>query len=621
MFFREKKTSKHPVLQLVETKRDTAGKVHQRVIISLGGCQVPDQYRKAVAIEVTQRMRGYKRLFAIDDPEVAKWTDLVLQRLEKAEKLPDVTIQEIPVEKGERIESVCVDDIEHENGTELGPVLVLLQAWKALGLDEFLAERKFSTNQIATAKVSILNRLLDPCSENDLVNWVTTTALDDLLNIQTGAWGEDRFYRISDKLLTVQKRLEEHLRERERSLFNLDRTILLYDLTNSYFEGAAENNNLAERTANSKEKRSDCPVISVGVVLDAKGFILTHKIFQGNTHDCKTLLDAVKDLEKNTARGSRPVVVLDGGIATESNLQALKSKGYDYVVNGKRQKRSEFAEDFCDQTKFTCVEGRAENKSRRPVFVRRLQTEDETVVLCRSDGRRDKEDAIQDNAQRKLIEGLEMLEARILRHDAKLKLDKGGALVNRAIGRLTSRTTRAAKLYDIDYEHKTRTLSWECRQEAWDKNRELHGCYHLRSSLNMPDQDLWKLYITLTRVETAFRYMKSDLGLRPFHHQTAQRCKAHIWITVLAYHLLRYIEFSLELSGYNASWKTIRRRLKTHCYATIIVPASDKREHQIRKPGRPNVVQSLIYDLLNVNWKACPILRKTCRIQRTRAKV
>lgn len=619
MFFREKKTSKAPTLQLVESRRDTNGKVRQRVVVSLADCRVPDEFRKAVAIEITQRMAGYQRLLP-EDPVVAHWTKLVLERIEKAGKLPDAGyVQMCETERG-KVEGICPDRIEHEEGVELGPHLVLLQAWKALGLDDYLAARRFSPEQIAAAKVSVFNRLIEPCSENELVNWAQTTALGDLLGIQTGAWAEDRFYRISDKLLSTSKELQVHLRERERDLFNLDRTILLYDLTNSYFEGSCKANGLARRSVNSKEKRSDCPLISVGVVLDAEGFVITHRVFSGNTSDCRTLLNAVADLEKIAGPGSRPVVVVDGGMASEENLRRLKEKGYDYVVNGKRQKRARFAEDFLDREMFKRVEGRGEDRSRQPVFVRRIDVDGETVILCRSDGRRDKEDAIQDNAERKLIEGLEALEARLLREDPRLKLPEGSAMVNRAIGRLTSRTTRASKLYQINYDHADKNLTWR-RKEEWQSNRELHGCYHLRSSLDLSDQELWKLYITLTRVEDAFRHMKSDLGLRPFHHQLERRCRGHIWITILAYHLLRWTEYSLQLAGYNSTWRTIRRRLQTHCYATLIVPTETGKVHYTRKAGRPNEVQRLIYRLLGIDWQALPIHKKTYRAKPQCAKM
>ena len=618
MFFREKKTSKGALLQLVESRRDGEGKVRQHLVVSLGGCPVPDEFRKAVAIEVSQRMVGYER-FLPDDPAVAHWTTEVLERIEKAGNLPRASYVEAVA--GRKLAEIDPDAIEHEEGVELGPSLVILQAWRALGLDDYLQEEGFSPTQLATAKVSVFNRLIEPCSENEVVKWAQTTALDELLHIQTGAWAEDRFYRISDRLLSVSRGLEEHLRERERDLFNLDRTILLYDLTNSYFEGACQANALAQRSVNSKEKRSDCPLISVGIVLDAQGFIITHKVFAGNTSDCRTLLRAVADLEKIAGSRSKPVVVVDGGMATEDNLKSLRDRGYDYVVNGKRQKRAQFAEDFLDRSRFKRVEGRREDKSTQPVFVRRIEVDGEAIILCRSDGRRDKEDAIQDSAERKLIQELETLEARVLREDPRLKLHEGPALVNRAIGRLTSRTTRASKLYDIHYDPNEQTLTWRRRQEEWDSNRQLHGCYHLRSSLNLSDQELWKLYITLTRVEDAFRYMKSDLGLRPFHHQLERRCRAHIWITILAYHLLRWIEYSLQLVGYSCTWRTLRRKLQTHCYVTLIIPTRNGTVHQPRKPGRPNEVQRLIYTLLGIDWKALPAPKRTYRIQGQCAKM
>jgi hypothetical protein len=429
-----------------------------------------------------------------------------------------------------------------------------------------------------------------------------------LLGFHSEGWAEDRFYRINDKLLAALPVLEPHLRNKERDLFNLDQTILLFDLTNSYFEGTAAKNDLARRSVASKEKRSDCPLISVGVVLDAEGFIIRHKVFAGNISDCKTLLEAVAGLEE-TGGSSKPVVIVDGGMATDHNLQTLRERGYDYIVNGKRQTRAAFAAEFMEQDAFRRVDGRGVADEKRPVFVRRIESGNETIVLCRSAGRRDKENAIVDGAERKLIEGLEKLHTRILRNDPRLKLDQGSALVDRAIGRLAVRTTRASKLYEIEYDHKNRLLSWE-RQEQWEENRELHGCYHLRSTLDLEDRQLWKLYITLTHVEDAFRSMKSELGLHPFHHQLARRCRAHIWITVLAYHLLRWIEHSLKLSGYDCTWRTLRRRLDTHCYATLILEDDTGLEIHLRKAGRPNSVQKLIYALLGINWRTLPATRR-----------
>lgn len=607
MFFREKKSGSAQLLQLVENHRNAEGQVRQHVVVSLGGCPVPDDLRKRVAAEMTYRMAGYQRLLS-EEPIVEYWVDRVWQRIGQAGHLPHSIHREIC--DATLPKRLCVDPerVDHENGVRLGPSLVLLQAWRSLDLDRILEEQGFSNEQIATAKAVVLNRLIEPASEHELPNWLETTALGDLLGVHAEGWAEDRFYRINDKLLAAMPVLEAHLRTKERDLFNLDRTLLLYDLTNSYFEGTAAKNELARRSVASKEKRSDCPLISVGVVLDAEGFIIRHKVFSGNISDCKTLMEAVADLEE-TGGSSKPVVIVDGGIATDGNLRTLRECGYDYIVNGKRQTRAAFADEFMQEDAFRRIDGRGAADEKRPVFVRRIEAGDETIVLCRSAGRRNKENAIVDGAERKLIEGFEKLQARIVRNDPRLKLDQGSSLVDRAIGRLAARTTQASKLYDIEYDHEHRALRWE-RQEKWDENRDLHGCYHLRSSLDLEDKKIWKLYITLTRVEDAFRSMKSELGLHPFHHQLARRCRAHIWITVLAYHLLRWTEHSLKLSGYESTWRTLRRRLETHCYATLILEDDTGLEIHLRKPGRPNSTQRLIYALLGIDWKALPATRR-----------
>lgn len=406
MFFREKKTSSEPILQLVQNYRNQQGTVSQRVVVSLADCHVPDEFRRAVASEVAHRAVGYQCLPDLDSP-ASYWTQRVLDKMKSEGKLSPASHHEVKDVGRKRFEMICAEDVEHEDGTELGPLLVLLQAWKSLELDAVLQDCEFSPQQIATAKVSVLNRLIDPCSENELPNWVKTTALGDLLRLPVDSWGEDRFYRISDRLLVCRPLLEEHLRERERNLFNLDRTILLYDLTNSYFEGIAAQNELAQRSMASKEKRTDCPLISVGVVLDAEGFVITHRVFAGNISDCKTLLNSVTELERLAEGDSKPVIIVDGGMASEDNLEQLRANGYDYIVNGKRQKRALFADDFLEREKFRRVEGREGNVSKQPVYVRRIRLEGETVVLCRSEGRQDKEDAIQDSAERKLIDELE----------------------------------------------------------------------------------------------------------------------------------------------------------------------------------------------------------------------
>ena len=608
MYVREKQTRTTPVLQLVKGYRDLNGKVKQKIVVSLGNVPMPDYIRKTVADEVENRMNGYQRLLPLD-PETAEWVDFVLDKLKNEGKLSNLKYNELHPEQAEKIDGVLLDKIEHENSTILGPLLPIKAAWDNLELDKFLSERGFSERQLNSAKISVFNRLLDPCSENELLGFSAATALNELLGERIELSGEDRFYRISDKLLHNKDEIEIHLREREENIFQLRRTILLYDLTNSYFEGQAQNNPKARRSMNSKEKRSDCPLLSLGLVLDNEGFALGHQVFEGNIHDSRTLAKAVEQLQENCGNKDRAMVVLDGGIASQANLDYLREKGFDYLVNGKRGTRKHFAADFADAGLFKTVSGRDDKK---PVMVRRIEQSDELSLLCRSDARKQKEDAIVSKIEEKLLAELEKLASRIGKNDKKLRMAQGDQTVNRTIGRIKAKYTRASKFYTVDFDLASRTLSWKRNDEDYESAAELHGCYHLRSSRkDLSDDEIWYIYIMLTKVESAFRLLKSDLGLRPFYHQKETRCDGHVFITVPAYHLLHHIEYSLRDVGLDLTWKKLRRLLSTHCYTTIIVPTADGKVRNIRRPGAPDELQRSIYGKLNINLADLPVVSST----------
>lgn len=604
MYIREKKTKTTPALQLVSGARGQDGKVRQKIILSLGNVPIPDELRKTIAHEVENRMNGYQRLMALD-LEVAKWVDHILEKLDSEGNLPPVRHHELKRVSKISIAGVMFDKIEHEDGTLLGPLLPLESAWNSLGIGDFLREFKFSPRQINAAKISIFNRLIEPVSENELLSWAKTTALNELLGEQIELGGEDRFYRVSDRLLDCRNELEVHLREKEQELLNLSRTIVLYDLTNSYFEGDAEDNPKARRSANSKEKRTDRPVVSVGLVLDGEGFPLGHKVFPGNMNDSRALAEAVGELQHLCGSGVKPIVVLDGGIATAANLAYLSENGFDYVVNGKRTTRRNFAADFLATEYFHKV---GERDDKAPVLVRRIESETEHILLCRSDERRKKEDAIISRSEEKFIGELEKLQKRIDKKDGKLHLDKGEETVNRNIGKICGKHTRASKFYNIEFNPKNRVFSWCRDDEKYQADAELHGCYHLRCSRkDLPDDVIWHIYITLTKVESAFRLLKSDLGLRPFFHHGEDRCDGHVWITVLAYHLLHWIEYSLQTAKCRLTWKAARRILATHCYSTVIIPTTDGKVRHLRKPGRPDEQQRAIYANLGIDCSGLPI--------------
>jgi transposase len=603
MYFRMTKTKTTPVLQLVHGYRDSRGKSRQKIVASLGDMDIPEDARKPVAQAVEARLAGQQTIFP-ESPEVVKWTDAVVARVsaKRATELFAATAQTYGDE--EVADGVLIDRIEHEDERELGPVLVLDKAWKELGLDNMLKAEGFRDSQISAAKVSVFNRLDDPCSEHALAGWAETVALDELLGENVSRPGCDRFYRVSDALLAKKVELEKRLRAREVDLFRLKSSIVLYDLTNSYFEGQAERNPKAKR-GNSKEKRSDCPLLSLGLAIDDSGFPIAHQVFEGNRHDSKTLVEMVSTLRSRMSpMEGRPVIVVDGGVASNENLEHLRKEGYDYIVTAKRQSRSNFHEDFCEVDSFSLVAGR---DGKKPVFVKRVETENELLVLCRSDGRRQKEDAMLSGAENKYLEGLAKLQSQI---DNPKSRTKKAEDIQRRIGGLHKKHSRAAKHYEVEYDADSKKLSWSRRDEGYAAARELHGCYFLRSSImNLGDEEVWNMYMRLTKVERAFRNLKSELGLRPIRHHREDRGDGHAWITVLAYHLMHWVEKSLESAGAPSTWPAVRRILQTHCYSTIIIPSKDGKTRYLRKAGRPGERQRKIYQMLNVEYRNLPVFK------------
>lgn len=609
MYFREKTTTNGVLLQLVRGSRGLDGKVRQQVILSLGGCVVPDALRRETAHLVENILLGQQDLFA-PSAEVAKWADLLVDRIRSEGKL-DLVRHSVtrPVPEGSVADGVLLDSVAHGESRQLGVLLPLRKAWESLGLTDFLSSSGMNARRIRAAQVCVFNRLVEPCSENELQDWVGTMAFDELLGDTLRHYGRDVFYRAGDDLLERGKALGTHLREREASLFGLGNTILLYDLTNSYFEGECASNPKARRSRNSKEKRTDCPLLSVGLVLNREGFPIVHKVFAGNTSDSRTILDVVGELRAEAGDTGRPTVVLDGGIATAANLELLLANNYDYVVNGKRTTRQNFAEDFADTGGFRAVKGR---DGKKPVFVKRLWTEREVTLLCRSDDRKAKEDAMVSKTEERYLDALGKLAARIAKGDGRLHLDgpDGATRVNQCVGRIASRHTRASKFYSVAYDAASRRLEWTRDDAKYREDAELHGCYHLRTSRrDLSDDEIWLIYIMLTHVETAFHLLKGELGLRPFYHWKEERCDAHIWITVLAYHILRWTEYSLHLAGVDCTWMEVRRLLQTHCYATVSMSCRDGRRYRIRKPGIADERQKLIYRTLGIDLDTLPVIK------------
>jgi len=596
MFFREKRVKQTRLVQLVESYRDSEGHPRQRIVASLGDAELPEGSRRRIARCVQERLEGQRDLFDIQlDGKESEWVDRIMKLAERTRSAQQ--------ERGnELLDGVIASDIETINVVEFGPELVGMAAWDALGLSRKLSELGLNKRAISLAQVMVVNRLVEPLSEWALIDWLEQTALPECLDVRVTKTTKDRLYKTSDELLKHRKALESYLRNEEAELFGVHGSIVLYDVTNTHFEGVCAANPKAQRGKN-KQKRNDCPQVAVGMAFNEHGLSLTHEVFEGNISDAHTLLQILKHLGRAGEEGSLPVVILDAGIATETNLALLKEQGYAYLVNVTRGSRTKYTEQFRADD-FAVLPGRKESQQVEVKSIAHPEVEGDRLVLCRSKKRRDKEQAMLSTAEKRFLAEVEKLRQRVTLGQLKDK-DK----IHKAIGRVLAKHPRVARYYQL--ELLDAEISLQRKDTALNNAYELCGDYVLRTDQAFDANVLWNLYMTLLKAEEGFRMLKGTLGLRPNFHQKEKRVDGHIFISILAYHLLCWINQKTQAAGETRTWRTLRRVLRTHCLLTTRIPIEDGRIISIRKASVPDEEQARIYRMLGINLNTAYKTRRT----------
>lgn len=578
-------------MQLVESYRNSESQPRQRVIASLGDALIPEDQKRGIAKAVERGLNGQSEWLESDlSEEATTWVARILQLARRSKGGNE------KVESG-RVDGVLLDKIQTQDVVQLGPQLVALKAWETLELTPLLEELGMNTSAVAIAQLMVCNRLIEPLSEWALIDWSQRTALPELLGIRLTKTSKDRLYRTGDQLLGHRKQIETRLRNKQQDLFSLKRSVILYDVTNTHFEGVCQKNPKA-RHGKNKQKRNDCRQVAVGMAFDEHGLPLAHEVFEGNTADTTTLSALLDRLEVKDG-GLKPVVVLDAGFASKANIEMLRQRGYSYLINITRGSRSKYADSF-EGEDFEALPGRTPERKVEVKKIKDPEDADSQLVLCRSAQRRLKEEAMISRAEERFLVDLRALSERI----AKGRL-KSPVVIERKIGSLQKKHPKVNRFYTIEFRDKS--LSWKRDEVKMEEALSLCGDYVLKTDRNLDADQLWQLYMTLLKAEAGFRMLKSSLGLRPNYHQLEERVDAHIFISVLAYHLLMWVRHRLELSGDTRDWNTVRRLLSTHSLLSTLLPLEDGRTIQIRKPSVPDPEQALVLRNLGIDWKReCP---------------
>jgi transposase len=593
---REYKGKTYTNYLLVESRHTPQGP-RQKVVCSLGDLKprAKEEWLK-LAREVEAKLSGQGLLFEGSDPQAEGVVRQVHEDKTAKGKRGKAARRE---SRSGDLVAVHTEKVTTERHREVGSVHVGYQFWKRLGLDEILSEVGLTERARSLSCAMTMNRLVGPSSELAMPDWIRSTALDDLLGIDFELLGEDSLYRNLDKLHPCRAAIESALFAREQTLFNLDRTVFLYDLTSTYFEGAAAANPKARR-GYSRDKRPDCKQVIVGLVVNRDGFPIAHEVFEGNIQDRRTLGKMLDLMDQRVGLKPGETVVVDRGMAYDDNLKEITGRKLHYIVASRQSERDAWLADFENTEGFEEVirqpSPRNPLQKKSHIQVKRKRRDGETLVLCLSSERKEKDRAIREKQEERFLADVAALEKRVGR----------GALVQpvkigEALGRLKERYPRVARYYALEVDPATKRLTWNLEGDKRSTAEKLDGSYILKSDRDdLSADETWRFYMLLTRAENAFRSMKSPLAMRPIHHHRQERVETHIFLSVLAYHLQVAVEKTLLDQGVHTSWATVRETLRTHQVCTVVLPAADGSVLRIRRASTPEPQHADLYKRLRV---------------------
>jgi transposase len=490
---------------------------------------------------------------------------------------------------------VNVNGIRVENCLDFGGPWLSLELLKQLGLIErfehLIPAGREDVPWSLMSAILVIARLCDCSSELHIAeHFYKDTVLCDLLGIALDKINDDRLYRSLDQLLPYKEAIETHLKERMGKLFRLEYDILLYDVTSTYFEGQANGNSLAQR-GYSRDHRGDCKQVCIGLVVSKCGMPLGYELFAGNRHDSTTVEEIVETMERRYGKSDR-IWVMDRGMVSQDNIELLKQDNRRYIIGTPKSMLKKFEVQLLSDDWDTVHEGLEVQRCQSPEG-------DETFILCRSEDRRKKEQAMHGRFEKRIEEGLKKIEATCNKRHCDV------VIIAKRVGRLLGQNSRAAGLFETDVKKRAdggAKLVWH-KGKTWRNWAALsEGCYMLRTNINdWSGEELWKAYIQLTEAEAAFRIHKSDLKIRPVWHHKTERVQAHILVCFLAYVLWKALGQMCKGAGLGDEPRRVFEELGKIRVVDVVLPT--KSGHHIRRRcvSQPSDHQAILLQRLGMN--------------------
>jgi transposase len=574
---------------LVESVRTSKGP-RQRILLYMGAdIGLPESEHWQLAQCISEKLAGIQCL--IRHPEhieriAQRYASKILHHL----SVPDSHSE--PPKPAEFV-SIDADSVEKSEPRSVGAEHLMLEMANQLKLPAQLTKLGLSKKERVTALGAIIARAVNPDSELSTHAWLRNeSGLGELLNFDFNNISLRKLYEIADKLLPHKDALESYFEDIECSFHGYSSTIALYDLTNVYMEGQAKRNPKAKFGV-SKEKRNDCRLVTMGLVMNEHGFLHRTSILPGNAAEPKTLEEMIRSLNFHQSL-IRPTIVLDAGIATEANLTWLRENNYSYVVSARQDAPSmELESDLVSV-------GDAHDLVKA-ALIKSPDDSEEKWLYCESEAKAVVASQMKQSFMIRFEDDLKKIAAGLLKPRGRKKYHK----VLERIGRLKEKHKQISGCYEVhvvasDDGVTATSITWKAVEEKLSD--KLTGSYFLRTNLtHLEAKDLWQLYNTLRGVEDAFRFMKSSLGLRPVYHQLEHRVDGHLWITVIAYHLIQQCLYQLKQRDIQYEWKTVRKIIRSRVRVTTQAKMEDGKTLYLRSSTKAEGEQLTLYRALGIS--------------------
>jgi transposase len=578
---------------LIESVRTEKGP-RQHILLYMGSqIDLPDGEHKLLAQRIGEIIAGDQSLFPFAEnleSLAQSYASQVIRRLSNCENNPE-HVENEDVESD--FVSIDINTIEKSEPRSVGAEHLMLQMANQLELPKQLQALGLSKTDVSIALGSIIARAVFPESERSTFTWLcNNSGLGELLDFDFKKSSLDKLYLISDKLLSHKEMLESHFEAIESKLHGYKSTIALYDLTNTYMEGQAKSNPKASHGV-SKEKRNDCPLVTMGLVMNEYGFLNRTAILPGNASEPKTLQEMIESLNTHQSL-FKPTIILDAGIATNENLTWLREKGYTYVVSARQDAPS------IDVEHELVFVGDL-NNFVKAALIKSEDNSEEKWLYCESEAKAAVASEMKQSFRTRFEDELKKLADGLSKPNGRKKFTK----VVERIGRLKEKHKRISGCYEVNAVSSedgitATAIEWKAIDQKMSE--KLTGSYFLRTNLvKMGAKELWQLYNTLRGVEDAFRFMKSSLGLRPVYHQKEHRVDGHLWITIMAYHLIQNCHYQLNKHGLSYQWKIVRKIMMSRVRVTMHAKTEEGKTLYHRSSTKAEGEQKEIYRALGLS--------------------